>query len=214
MQVLLADDHAMFREALLPFINRIQSDVTTLEAETLQQAVELAKSADELGLFILDLMMPGMNDVVGLRHVRSQYPDIPIVILSGSSDKHTIMRTIKNGASGFIPKSYGGEALINALRLVLSGVCYVPASTIMDFHSGNSTTAQISSASSSKMELTPEESETLAVLKNGCSNKEIARILGIQEVTVKKRLGRVCKKLGVSNRIQAVRVALERDMAS
>ncbi len=95
MQILLADDHAMVREALLPFVNRVADDVTVIEAETLHDAVRLAKEADDLGLIILDLMMPGMDGVTGLKRIHTLFPDVPKVILSGSVNTQTIMRTIK-----------------------------------------------------------------------------------------------------------------------
>lgn len=208
MQILLADDHAMVREALMPFVKRVAENATVIEAENFHEAVERAKEADNLGLIILDLMMPGMDDVTGLKHINSLYPDIPTVILSGSMNVRTIRRTIKNGAAGFIPKTYGGEALISALRLVLSGECYLPSSMFLDdgdMHSPEGGTREILGDAL----LTPSEQETADLLKEGNSNKEIARILGVQEVTIKKRLGRIYKKLGVSNRTQATRAVLE-----
>ncbi len=208
MQVLLADDHAMVREALLPFIRRIADDVTVLEAESFHGAIQLAQGADELDLVILDLMMPGMNDIVGLRRFKDLYPDVPTVILSGSVNTNTIMRTIKNGAAGFIPKTYGGQALVSALRLVLSGERYIPSSMFIDDDASQLGGAN-ANPTMSAADLNSQEVGTLELLKEGNSNKEIARILGVQEVTVKKRLGRIYRKLGVSNRTQATRIALE-----
>lgn len=208
MQVVLADDHAMVREALLPFIRRVGDNVTVMEADTFHDAIQLAQSADDLGLIILDLMMPGMNDIVGVRRMHELYPDVPTVILSGSVNTNTIMRTIKNGAAGFIPKTYGGQALVSALKLVLSGERYIPSSMFLDEETSQITTAA-SGPSLTTADLNAHECETLELLKDGNTNKEIARMLGVQEVTVKKRLGRIYRKLGVSNRTQATRIALE-----
>lgn len=208
MQILLADDHAMVREALLPFVKKVADDVTVIEAETLHEAVQLAKEADDLGLIILDLMMPGMDDVTGLKHIHSLFPDVPKVILSGSINTRTIMRTIKNGAAGFIPKTYGGQSLVSALRLVLSGERYIPSSIFLDDGDSQSADGSANAILGDAM-LTASEQETADLLKEGNSNKEIARILGVQEVTIKKRLGRIYRKLGVSNRTQATRAVLE-----
>lgn len=207
MQILLADDHAMVREALLPFVNRVADDVTVIEAETLHDAVRLAKEADDLGLIILDLMMPGMDGVTGLKRIHTLFPDVPKVILSGSVNTQTIMRTIKNGAAGFIPKTYGGQALISALKLVLSGERYIPSSVFL----GDGDTQSADGGASAILGdaiLTASERETMDLLKEGNSNKEIARTLDVQEVTIKKRLGRIYRKLGVSNRTQATRAIL------
>jgi len=209
VQILIADDHAMVRQALRPFIKRVSDDVSVIEAATFHEAVTRAKAADELGLIILDLVMPGMNDVVSIRRIRSLFPDIPIAILSGELNSNLIFRTIQNGASGFIPKTYGGEALVNALRLILSGVLYIPPSVLTDYDIGNVGAEQSTTNLPSGTELNPQDCETLAELKNGHSNKRIAKILGIKETTVKKRLVRIYRKLGVSNRTQAVRTILE-----
>lgn len=208
MQVVLADDHAMVREALKPIIERVDDDISILEAENFDEAMKQAQAADDLGLIVLDLLMPGMNDVVGLKSMRAKFADTPIVILSGVINRGTIMGVFRNGADGFIPKTYGGRALINALRLVLSGEKYVPSSAVPEIGLG-SMTGNGTEPTALSEDLSPKDKETLALLKEGYSNKEIARILNIREVTVKKRLGRIYRKLGVSNRTQATKFALE-----
>lgn len=208
MQILLADDHAMVREALLPFIMKVADDITVIEAENLHEAIQLAEGTDELGLIILDLKMPGMEDVKGLKQIHSLFPDVPKVILSGTINVRTIMRTIENGAAGFIPKTYDGQSLISALRLILSGERYIPSSILINDENSQFSLGDRNTISIDRI-LTASEQETLNLLKEGNSNKEIARALGVQEVTIKKRLARIYRKLDVSNRTQATRAFLK-----
>ena len=212
MQVLLADDHQMVREALIPFIERIAGDIEVIQADNLEIALARATEATELGLIILDLVMPGM-DVNGLKKMKKQHPEVPVVILSASLNRATIMRMISNGATGYIPKTYKGTTLVNALRIVLSGEQYIPALVATEAVEMKEGQSDPDGAGVSPLErLTPNEKETLTLLVDGLSNKEIARALDVSEITVKKRLGKIYRKFSVSNRTQAVRIAMEYEM--
>ena len=121
MRVLLADDHKLVRDALAFYCSRLGDDVEVLQAETYDQAAELAAQAPSLDLIILDLNMPGSTGFDGLDSMRKRYPDIPIVILSGSIRHQDMSRALAHGANGYLPKTLGGDAMLNALRLVMSG---------------------------------------------------------------------------------------------
>jgi len=208
VQVILADDHNLVREALKPMVGRVDEDVTILDAENFPEALAKAASADDLRLIILDLKMPGINGFSGLEQMRATYPDIPVVILSGSVSRGDVVGAMNHGAKGYIPKTIGGAALVNALRLVLSGEPYFPSSICnQDGGSGQgSASGDINNPFSS---LNGREEEVLALVIDGMSNKEIARQLNIQEITVKKRLSSIFRKIDVSNRTQATKFALQ-----
>jgi len=212
MQVLLADDHQMVREALIPFIERVSDNIEVIQAGDLETALARAKETKELGLVILDLAMPGM-DVNGLSKMKKLHPEVPVVILSASLNRATIMRMISNGADGYIPKSYKGTTLINALKIVLSGEQYIPALVATEAVEMKEGQTDPDGAGVSPLErLTPNETDTLTLLVDGLSNKDIARTLDVSEITVKKRLGKIYRKFDVSNRTQAVRIAMEYEM--
>ena len=118
------------------------------------------------------------------------------------------MRMISNGATGYIPKTYKGTTLVNALRIVLSGEQYIPALVAVEEGQSDADSVGVSPIK----QLTPKEREVLMLLVDGLSNKEISNALGVKEITVKKRLGKIYRKFGVSNRTQAVRVAMEYEM--
>lgn len=204
MDILLADDHNLVREGLKPFLEKLVDSAQVIEAADMESALAAAEQADDLGLIILDLMMPGMNGLRGLERVRRDFPDVPVVILSGHIDRADVLAAIDAGAAGYIPKTVSGAALVSALRLVLDGERYLP-SVVLD----NADDSAAKTAPSIFAGLSPREREVLAHLTNGLTNKEIARQLDLQEITVKVHVRNVYRKIGAGNRAQAVKIAME-----
>lgn len=211
LRILLADDHHMVREALTPYVQRVGASVSVLHAGSFAQAREQARQNAPLDMIILDLKMPGMDGLSGLRELRAEFPKTPIVILSGSDDPEDVAESIRLGANGFIPKTMVGAGLVNALKLVLDGERFIPAESYFGEYGqrGPSHRESASRGSDVISQLTPRQRAVLAELVEGCSNKEIAKRLAIEEITVKVHLQRIYKRLAVSNRTQAVRRAME-----
>jgi DNA-binding NarL/FixJ family response regulator len=209
MRILLADDHAMVRDGLVPFLERLQPGSTVVEAGTLPEAMVAARSGEPIDLAILDLYMPGMDGLVGLTTMRAEFPDLPIVILSGSTKPEDALQAIEHGACGFVPKTMRGETILGVLRLVLSGEKYIPP-FLFEYRDGLAQPAAPagSETPSPLTHLTPRERDILDMIVDGAPNKVIARELSLQEVTVKAHLRNMFRKLGVANRTEAARVAL------
>ena len=206
MRVVLADDHELVRSGLRFHLERLATDVAIVEAATLDEALIAAKTA-ATDLIILDLAMPGMNGTAGLEQMRARHPNVPVVVLSGRTGREDIMGALNRGANGYLPKTLSGKAMLAALRLVLSGETFVP-SIFMDERSRSGNRAE-SGAAPGMDALTERERDVLDFLCQGKANKEIARDLAIREVTVKVHVGNIMRKLGASNRTQAVRLALD-----
>lgn len=204
MRIILADDHIMVREGLRPFLERLDDGgVTVLEAGSLPEVMALMARGDKVDLLVLDLRMPGMDGLEGLRRVRAAYPDVPAVILSSMVDRDQMLETINLGAAGYIPKHMSGAAMISALRLVLSGERFLPSMLLgSDSHEGTG-------GHGIAGRLTPREREVLTLLREGLPNKVIANRLNLSEVTVKSHLFSIFRKLGVQNRVQAARRLIE-----
>ena len=212
MRVLVADDHELVTDALKKYLKRIDPDVEVFAATKFEEAVDKAQGTDDLNLIILDLCFPDMPGLEGLTLLRRQCPDVPIVMISGIANHHEMMDALDRGAAGFIPKDLPSATIVKALELVLAGERYVPSRLVSDL----SLTARdpghrrkmAHAAGSQLNELTVREHEVLSLLLEGKSNKEIARQIGIKEVTAAFHLGGVFKKLGASNRTQAVTTAI------
>lgn len=212
--VILADDHRMVREALVPFVRRIGDRVTVLEAGSLDEVLELAaRSEIPIDLVILDLYMPGMNGPGGLRRLREARPQTPVAVLSGSVNAQDIEGALDAGAVGYLPKTMIGAAFVNALSLVLNGERFVPSEFYLGLRDrGPNMVAGESESGGERVPvgLTSRQWAVLRELVAGRSNKEIAKILGIEEITVKVHLQAVFKRLQVSNRTQAATYAMQR----
>lgn len=204
MHILLADDHNLVREGLKPFLERLADDVTVIEAADIEGALTAGRAAPTVDLAILDLMMPGMNGFAGLGAVKGAFPDIPVVILSGHITRSDVLAAIDAGAAGFIPKTISGSALVSALRLVLDGERYLPSAVLA---AGGEEDAP--PQGSILATLSAREKQVLNLLVEGQTNKEIARVLEIQEITVKVHVRNVYRKIGAANRAQAVKIAME-----
>ena len=119
--IVIADDHPLFRNALFQSIHMAISGANLFEADSLSALLTLLKKVDEPDLLLLDLKMPGSNGMSGLINLRSEYPDLPIVVVSASEEASVVSQVKSHGAFGFIPKSSDMRELNRALNQVLNG---------------------------------------------------------------------------------------------
>ena len=208
MRILLADDHDLLRDTLEVFLQRLDSKVQVFHARSFPDALEQASRAASLDLILLDLRMPGMNGLAGLEVLRKRHPTVPVVVMSGEVSRDVVFNALGAGAAGFIPKVMGGKAMLNALQLILAGERYVPDLVLT---SGQSWEAEGAGPGTGSPlgKLSRRERDVMSLLTKGHSNKEIAKELQIEAVTVALHLSSIYRKLGVTNRTQAVRLAMQ-----
>ncbi|MEO7150358.1 MAG: response regulator transcription factor, partial [Burkholderiaceae bacterium] len=168
MYVLIADDHPMVRDALSRIVRQIEPASRVEEAGDFQTLVDRV-DRDAPDLLLLDLNMPGMDGLSGLRRLRQRFPGLSTVVASGQDDPVTIRTVLSTGAAGFISKSDPPQTLIDALRLVSGGGVYVSARLLREPREGSA--ASTADASS----LTPRQRDVLDLLLLGHPNKQIAR---------------------------------------
>ncbi|MDE1149016.1 MAG: response regulator transcription factor [Azospirillaceae bacterium] len=201
MRLLIADDHGLVRDALSSHIERQAPGAVVVGAASVDEAVTGLRQDKGIDLLILDLRMPGMNGLDGLQRVRQEFPALKVALMSGLARPDEIRGAFARGAVGFLPKTLSATDLLSAIQTMLSGERFVPA----DLNTGD--TADGAS-------FTRREREVLDYLLQGRSNKEIARSLELEEVTVKLHVRGICRKLGAKNRTQAVMRAVEMGIAS
>lgn len=202
MKVILADDHALFREGMRHLLLRLDDDVAVLEADCHGAALKLLADNPDADLALVDLHMPGREDLSGLAELLGHAQTVPVVVLSGSENLDEIHRVIKAGAMGFIPKHEHAEVMLCALHLVLSGGVYVPP-MLMSSSSGSH---------AHQTKLTPKQIEVLQQLSKGYSNKEIGKNMNVSEATVKCHTSAIFRELEVGSRTQAVSIAKQRGL--
>ncbi len=210
-QLLIADDHPLFREAMADVVRNRYPSAEILEAEDLEAAVVLADANEDLDLILLDLNMPGMNGLNGLIQLRNEAPTIPVVIISAEEDKNTVLQAMTYGAVGFIIKSLPRQQMTQAIEQVLAGQVYLPSDVIRAADDGRSRQRRQQDDNHIPPEmlnsLTRRQLLVLERMAIGESNKQIAYNLSIAETTVKAHVSAILRKLSVHNRIQAVLAA-------
>jgi DNA-binding NarL/FixJ family response regulator len=199
-RLLIADDHPLFRGALREAVNGLFDRADIAEAGTFEEVTELLERGGDIDLILLDLRMPGVRGFSGLMYLRAQYPSLPIVVVSANDDPAVIRRCMEFGASGFIPKTLGVEALRQAVGQVLRGEVWTPPDVDLGRDSDSEGAAVIARLST----LTPQQVRVLMMLSGGLLNKQIAYELGVSEATVKAHVSAILQKLGVESRTQAV----------
>ncbi len=213
MKLLLADDHTLFRDALVQYIERAEPSADVALAKDFYEVIEIMKNDSGFDLILLDFRMPGMNGMEGVSYVRDHYPDVPVALMSGIAEESDVNAAMELGAVGYFPKTLSGKALLKAIQLVLTGEHFMPVdnktNTVMPSYYNDAEVSveqgkpQTSSKALSDIRLTPRETEVLSYLARGDSNKEIARSLDLQIVTVKLHVRGICRKLDAKNRTQA-----------
>lgn len=202
-ELLIADDHPLFREALRGLLVKLYPNAAIYEADNISSLYSLVEDRPNADLLLLDLNMPGAAGYSALVHLRSQHPQLPIAIVSAHEDPVLIRRAIDHGAMGFIPKSVQSKTLGTALEEILMGNTWMPDSAlaIAPISTAEKKAAQL------LCELTPQQFKVLQMVSTGQLNKQIAYELGVSEATIKTHMTAVLRKLGASNRTQAVLIA-------
>ncbi|PIQ37665.1 MAG: DNA-binding response regulator [Lysobacterales bacterium CG17_big_fil_post_rev_8_21_14_2_50_64_11] len=200
--ILIADDHPLFRAALRQAVAGTLVDARVTEAGNLAEALAVLASRPETDLVLLDLHMPGNHGLAGLAAVRAQYPTVGVVVVSANDDPQVIRRALDHGALGFIPKSAGLETLRDAIACVLSGQPWLP-SALREVVTRTRSQQRDTELAARLSRLTAQQFRVLALVADGLLNKQIADRLAIQERTVKAHLSVIFEKLGVRNRTQA-----------
>ncbi len=194
-RVLLADDHPLFRQALRAAVCSVQPQLTIEEVGTLQAARAALARHQDFALVLLDLKMPDCGGFMGLLTLRSEFPQIPTLVVSANESAATISRAITLGAAGYIPKSTSVNDIGSAIVAVLSGDIWTPPST---------TVVPVPDFVDTIASLSPAQLRILMCLQRGMLNKQIAHEMGITEATVKAHMTVMFRKFGVQNRTQAL----------
>jgi DNA-binding NarL/FixJ family response regulator len=215
MKVLLVDDHVMFREGLSLLLRSLMEGVEILEAGSSSEAMSQLAVHEGIGLVLMDIGLPDLSGIEAIRLLREKYPEVPVVALSSSEDKATVLSAIDHGAMGFVPKSASSSILTGALRLILAKGIYLPPSAFIgDRHAlgaiagpalapaGNQDSAKMKSPTD--LGLTPRQSDVLFRVLQGKSAKVISRELNLSASTVKSHTSAVLRALNVTTRTQAI----------
>lgn len=200
-QVVIADDHPLFRAALRLAVERVLPGAVVTEADSFEALKKAIAATPDADLVLLDLRMPGVQGYASLVWLRAEHPSVPVVMVSAEEDSATVHRALDFGAAGFIPKSAGLEVLTTALTAVLDGQLWTPPDAAPP---PNHDDAQLARRVAS---LSPQQLKVLMQLADGRLNKQIAYDLEVTEATIKAHVTAILRKLGLYRRTQAAVLA-------
>ncbi len=219
MKLLIADDHTLFRDTLVQYIERAYPGAHVTLAKDFHEARKILADDPDYDLVVLDFMMPGMNGFEGLKFMRNNYPGKPVAIMSGVAEPDDVRTALELGARGYFPKTLSGKTILGGIQQVLSGKPYIPmdeknAQYIPAYYNDPKPVSALMKDKTDKppeeirkilegLGLTPREREIVTYLARGETNQDIADSLELKIVTVKLHVRSICRKLGAKNRTQA-----------
>ena len=206
MKVLIADDHGIVRSGLRKLLEGEDGVEVVAEAcdgaEARDMALELRPD-----LAILDVKMPELNGLEATREIRSQAPDVSILILSMHEEEHYLFEALKAGASGYVLKRAADSDLIDAIHAIERGEPFLTPEAqqalIRDV---------LGESESHQEDLTPREEQVVKLVAEAHTNKEIAELLGLAEKTAENHRSNAMRKLGMRDRVELVRYAIRRGL--
>lgn len=207
VRVLLADDHAMFREGIRLLLETRGGFEVVGEAATGQEALELALSLRP-DVVIMDIGMPGMNGLEATRLIRAESPESRVLILTIHGTDEYFFQALEAGASGYVLKEAASTDLVSAIESVQRGGMFLYPSLARKLVEEYLRRVGSGEERSSYEALTAREREVLQLVAEGCTNQEIADRLGLSVHTVQTHRIHIMNKLGLHNRAQLVSYAV------
>lgn len=201
MNILLVDDHALFREGVALLLKELDPAVQVRHAANVAEALAALDGGAAIELILLDFILPGEHGLQALKTLRAHHPSVPVVMLSSQEDQATVLRSIQLGAMGFIPKSVSSGQMFEALRTVLAHGVYVPPLSLAYVGLPAPTQPHTGAA---ELGLTARQTQVLWLILEGKPMKLIARELALSPNTVKTHVSAVLRALGVTTRTQAI----------
>lgn len=203
IRIVIADDHPLMRAALRDAVGSQIECARTIEAASLAALFEILRTETDIDAVLLDLKMPDSKGFSALVRLRTNHPEVPVVIVSATEDSDTVQRAMLLGASGYIVKSAPVDEVAQALEAVLQGRVVTPQLR----QSPTPVHDQTAQHCRKLRTLTPQQFNVLVMIAEGASNKEVARQLQIGEGTVKTHITAILLKLGLQRRTQAAVLA-------
>jgi len=208
MRILLADEQNLLRAGLRSILPELSPQALFFDAGTFDEALSVAADAGGVDMALLGNSMPGMNGTAGIGAFLASFPIAKVVLLTTDADPGAMLAAVAAGAVGVIFKTISGPGMLSALRLVMSGEGYLPSETVVSIAKLAARSETVGEpcalVKTRRVVFSPAESEVVPLLLDGLPNKVIAKRLGIEEAAIKARLRGMYKKMGVSNRAQAV----------
>lgn len=206
LRVLLADDHAIMRDGLVSLINSQEDMRVVAEASDGASAIEGVERTNP-DVVIMDVSMPGMNGIEATRILKTEHPQVKVLVLTAYDNQGYLRQLLEAGATGYVSKNLAARELIHAIRIVARGETYIDPAIASS--APNAANTERLRGDVRRSELTGREREVLLLIAKGYTNKEVGAQLGISVKTVETHKGNIMSKLELKNRADAVRFAVQ-----
>lgn len=209
IRILVADDHAVVRNGLKQIVSDTPDMVVAAEASNGQEALNKALE-DDYDIVLLDITMPDRSGLDILKEIKSQKPELPVLILSIHPEEQYAVRALKAGAAGYLTKESAPEELIRAMRRVSGGGKYVTSSLAEKLASVLKTGAE----EPLHQALSDREYQVLCMIASGKRVKQIANELLLSTKTISTYRSRILRKMNMNNNIELTRYAIQNQLVS
>lgn len=203
IKILVVDDHPMMREAILTALSEEEDMQVVGEASNGFQALHLYHTLFP-DLVLMDLLMPEMDGLQAITAICQEYPNARILVVTSLEDEDKVLSAIRAGALGYFPKTAPRQYLLEGIRKVAAGVPYLPSGIALKLFNSLRSVGTFSPHPTNSEPLTARQEEVLVLLGEGKSDVEIAKILHIQESTIRSHLLHILMRLGLETRAQAI----------
>ncbi|MEX8523372.1 MAG: response regulator [Leptothrix ochracea] len=203
MEILMVDDHVLFRDGLALMMTQCFPHVVLREAASLSSAIKQLRRPPAVEMVLLDLGLSDSSGLDSIDRLRKIAPDVTLIVLSGDDRPETVVASIERGAAGFIPKTARSGVIETGLRTVIEGGVYIPRAAVQLVRG----VAPEEGKGWAEVGLSQRQIEVLYGLSAGDATKTIARHMNVAESTIKTHLVGIYRKLGVTSRTEAVLAA-------
>lgn len=204
-EVLIVDDHPLYREALRGAVAAACPDCEFFEGDSVAGLFELLDARPSADLLLLDLNLPGACGFSALAHVRASHPELPVVVVSALDEPRVVRQALGFGAQGYVSKSADAASIGRNIQAIMRGEVVAP--NCRSSNAAPQADAAALDVAQRIAQLTPQQFRVLGMLCSGRLNKQIAYDMKITEATVKAHMTVVLRKIGAVNRTQAVLLA-------
>jgi NarL family two-component system response regulator LiaR len=213
IRVMVVDDHNMVRRGLATIL-KVKSDLELVaEADSGREAIRLCEECQP-DVILMDLVMPEMGGPEATRTIRERCPDVQVIALTSFQDKELVREALQAGAIGYLLKNVSADDLAAAIREAHAGRSTLAPEAIQALIQADTRQTAPGRDLADTYDLTPREREVLALMVEGLNNPDIAERLVVSRSTAKAHVSNILSKLGVSNRAEAIALALQHTPAS
>jgi NarL family two-component system response regulator LiaR len=206
IKILIVDDHPMMRDALrISFTG--EDDLQVIgEASNGIEALKLLATLTP-DIILMDLLMPKMDGLETIEHIFKSNPEAKILVISSMEDEERVVSAIQAGVLGYFPKTAPRQYLLDAIRKVADGLPYMPSGITMKLFQGMRHMTKVPAANETQITITARQREVMILMAEGKTDEEIAKIMHLQETTVRTHLFHIQQRLGLENRSQVMAFA-------